>query len=123
LQEGNDVLFDKLMRLSSDMSYIYFPNLRDDETLAVIVALVTYMWFYLDDEDVLEREKDAMAEFSKRFYKGEAQLSPVLDQYAALTHELAEYYTGIAHELIITGCVSYVSGVLLEYETKDTKVS
>jgi len=127
LRRGLDIeghnLFNKLMRLSSDMSYIYFPNLRHDQHHAVLMALVTYMWFYLDDEGVIEEELENMKEFSRRFYNGQKQLSPVLDQYAALTHELANYYSGMAYELMITGCVTYVAGVLLEYETKDEKFS
>jgi hypothetical protein len=86
-------------------------------------ALYTTCIFFVDDAMTrFPLERTNIYRFNQRFVRGQAQGSGVLDALADLLHRVPDLFQPASSNLIVTSTLDFVTGNLLEYETKGMQV-
>ncbi|KAG1804669.1 isoprenoid synthase domain-containing protein [Suillus subaureus] len=110
------------MHIGVAMSTIAYGHLTDCTT-KMWICLFTAVGICIDDTLNRGQKMDDVYRFNERFSNCQAQGDPVLNAWDVLLREAPRHYSPLVSNLIITSALDFVSGLLLEYETKDMGVS
>lgn len=116
---GNEATIDKIVECACDFiesAYGHLPRAHQK-----YVALYTACILYVDD---LGGERLApVQQFAARLTRGAPQLTPALDALAALLRDAHEMWPPIGADAIVSGTVDAVTGMYIEYTTKEMDIS
>ncbi|KAF9467087.1 isoprenoid synthase domain-containing protein [Collybia nuda] len=97
--------------------YAHLP----DMSIRVSIALYTACGIYLDDK--FKTDVDAVAKFNERFIRGTPQEDRVLDAFADIILDILHRFPRVSGNMIVSSTLNAVNALLLEYETRNMKVS
>ena len=81
------------------------------------VALSTVFTFYADDHCTTNPEP--IGQFAQRIIDNQPQLDPVLDRFVVLLKTSYDLWPRIAANAIVSGAMDTMTGMYIEYTTKD----
>lgn len=120
--QGTNIIMKFLIPPGAEAAFLFYPHLRKrHHDLLILIGLYFAMLFYLDD--AFERNYAAIAEFNDRFVTARPQRVKMLDHFATLILEMSYFYSGASANLIVSETLNFVTGTLVEHETRDVKVS
>ena len=91
-----------------------------NESIRIFIALYTAFLLYLDD--IFQNNIQPLREFNERFVLKQSQENEVLNSFADLLLEMPELFTGVVFNIMINSTLNFVTGLLLEYETRGMAV-
>jgi hypothetical protein len=119
--KGQDVILKYLIPPGAEAAYLFYPHLRKrHHDLLVLIGLYFAWLFYLDD--AFDRHHTAICEFNDRFVGSRKQRARPLNHFADIILEISYFYSGAAANLIVSGSLDFVTGTLIEHETREDKV-
>ncbi|RDB17351.1 hypothetical protein Hypma_001990 [Hypsizygus marmoreus] len=115
--QGTNAILKVLIPPGAEAAFLFYPHLRDSHhELLVLIGLYFALLFYLDD--VFDHNYTAISEFNDRFVTNRPQRAKVLDHFATLILEMSYFYSGASANLVVSGSLNFVTGTLVEHETK-----
>jgi hypothetical protein len=98
--------------------YNYLPDRATKMWICLLTAVSTCV------DDILNRGQDTidLYHFNERFMNCQPQGDPVLNAFDALIREAPRHYSPLVSNLVITSSLDFVSGLLLEHDTKGMQV-
>lgn len=119
---GGDYSIRSYMGTGVAMSSIAYGHLADHAT-RMWICLFTAVGTCIDDTLNRGQNMDHLYHFNERFLNCQTQGDPVLNAWDILLREAPHHYSPLVSNLITTSALDFISGLLLEYETKDMEVS
>ncbi|KAG2039920.1 terpenoid synthase [Suillus americanus] len=119
---GGDYSIRPYMSVGVAMSSIAYGHLAGRAT-KMWICLFTAVGMCIDDALNRGQNMDHVYHFNERFSNCQEQGDPVLNAWDVLLREVPHHYSPLVSNLITTSALDFVSGLLLEYETKDMEVS
>ncbi len=93
----------------------------ESPSLRVYVALYAAFLLYIDD--TFASDVTGLATFHVQFCRAESHGNVVLDFFSSFLRDTHAYFDYMAANIIITGALNFVTGLVLEHRMKTIKVS
>ncbi|KAG1735510.1 isoprenoid synthase domain-containing protein [Suillus lakei] len=110
------------MGIGVAMSSITYGHLTNHAT-KMWICLFTAVGICIDDTLNRGQKMDHVYLFNERFANCQPQGDPVLNAWDVLLREAPRHYPTLVLNLITTSALDFVSGLLLEHETKNMQIS
>jgi hypothetical protein len=107
--------------LSAQAVFHMYKHLDSNLHELRIMLTLYFVWLYYFDDN-LHGYYDAITEFNDRFIRSQPQKHRALDHFATTILELSERYPTAARNIIVTGSLDSVTGLLVEDTFRSEKV-
>ncbi|KAF5373373.1 hypothetical protein D9757_009757 [Collybiopsis confluens] len=102
------------------MALTGYAHLQDIR-VQILIALYTACGIYLDDK--FKQDIDAVASFGENFLHATPHKDRVLDAFSDIILEIFRCFPRVAANIMVSSTLNGVNALLLEYETRDMKIS